>query len=110
MKEQDIQRKIIKFLESQGAYVIKTISTNRSGVPDIIACYKGKFIAIEVKTPKTKNNVSELQKSHIKKIQEANGIAIVAWSVEQVEVAINYISRINNITEFIKELKGNKGI
>jgi len=91
MKEQDIQKKIIKYLESKGAYVIKTISTNKAGVPDIIACYKGNFMAIEVKTPKTKNNVSELQKAHLRKIKEAGGLAIVAWDIKQVKELLNEI-------------------
>jgi len=33
--EQDIQRKIIKYLEAKGAYVVKVISASKSGVPDI---------------------------------------------------------------------------
>lgn len=77
MTEQDVQRKVLSVLKSFNAYCFKTINTNRAGVPDIIACYKGTFIAIEVKKYTTRNNVSALQKVNLKAIEEAGGIAIV---------------------------------
>ena len=84
MTEQQIQKSIIKYLESQGAYIVKVISASKAGVPDILCCYQGKFIGIEVKKPSTKNNVSKLQEYNLKKIRESGGIALVAWSLEQV--------------------------
>lgn len=89
MKEQLIQRKIIQYLESIDTYVVKVITSTKAGVPDILACYKGMFIAIEVKTPETQKNVSELQKYNLARIQELGGHTLVAWSVEQVEEFIN---------------------
>lgn len=92
MKEQDIQRKIIKYLESVGAYVVKVVASNKSGTPDILACYRGIFLAIEVKRPETKTNVSELQEYNIKKIKEAGGIAIVSWDLDAVKATIEDIN------------------
>lgn len=92
MKEQDIQRKIIKYLESVGAYVVKVVASNKSGTPDILACYRGIFLAIEVKRPETKTNVSELQEYNIKKIKEAGGVAIVSWDLDAVKATINDIN------------------
>lgn len=92
MKEQDIQRKIIKYLESVGAYVVKVVASNKSGTPDILACYSGIFLAIEVKRPETKTNVSELQEYNIKKIKEAGGIAIVSWDLDAVKAVIENIN------------------
>ena len=37
MTEQQLQSKKIKELKSQGYYVIKLISTNKNGIPDLIA-------------------------------------------------------------------------
>ena len=68
---------------------------NRSGIPDIIACYKGKFIGIEVKTEATQRNTSKLQEANLRMIAEADGIAIVAWEVSQVK---EIIERIDNDT------------
>lgn len=92
MKEQDIQRKIIKYLESVGAYVVKVVASNKSGTPDILACYRGIFLAIEVKRPETKTNVSELQEYNIKKIKEAGGVAIVSWDLDAVKATIEDIN------------------
>ena len=92
MKEQDIQRKIIKYLESVGAYVVKVVASNKSGTPDILACYRGIFLAIEVKRPETKTNVSELQEYNIKKIKEAGGIAIVSWDLDAVRAVVENIN------------------
>ena len=92
MKEQDIQRKIIKYLESVGAYVVKVVASNKSGTPDILSCYRGIFLAIEVKRPETKTNVSELQEYNIKKIKEAGGVAIVSWDLDAVKAVVENIN------------------
>lgn len=89
MSEQQIQKKIINYLESQGCYVVKVVSATRSGVPDILGCYEGVFFGIEVKTPKTASNVSKLQEYNLDKIREADGHSLVAWEVEQVEEFIS---------------------
>lgn len=93
MKEQTIQRKIIKYLEEQGAYVVKTISTNKKGTPDILACYKGRFIAVEVKAPGKEYNVSELQAYNLRKINESGGYAIATSSLTNV---VSLVKRIDN--------------
>ena len=91
MKEQYIQRKIIKWLEGEGHYVVKIVNATKAGVPDIVACVNGKFVGIEVKTPETKNNVSPLQAHNLSEIILSGGNSLVAWDLEQVK-------------EFIEEL------
>lgn len=83
MKESLIQKKIIAYLNSKGCYSIKTILTNRSGCPDVICCYKGLFLALEVKNEK--GRVSELQKYHIEEIKKAGGVASIVRSVSDVK-------------------------
>lgn len=51
-----------------------------SGIPDIIICLKGRFVAFEVKTKKGKLTV--LQAITLRQIQKAGGIAEVVRSVE----------------------------
>lgn len=53
-----------------------------AGIPDIIVCYRGRFIAFEVKTAAGK--VTVLQAVTIKRILKAGGIALVVRSVEEV--------------------------
>lgn len=83
MKESVIQNKIIKYLNAKGAYTVKTISTNRSGTPDVICCLEGKFIALEIKT--AKGRTSALQDVHIEQIKNSGGVAAIVRSVEDVK-------------------------
>ena len=57
-----------------------------AGIPDIIICYKGRFIALEVKRPGGKPTL--LQKITLNKIEKANGIAKIVTSLEQVKQII----------------------
>lgn len=80
--EQQIQSQIIKYLESINAYVIKVITSNHSGTPDICACIQGRWLSIECKRPGFKPD--PLQLHHLQLIHKAGGLATWATSVEQV--------------------------
>ena len=57
-----------------------------AGVPDIICCYKGRFIALEVKAPDGK--ATALQDATIRRIIGAGGIARIVRSLEEVKEII----------------------
>ena len=84
-KESSIQEDIIEYLRNVGAYVVKVHvgSYQSQGTPDILCCYKGRFIGFELKKPG--ESASELQKYRIEQIQRAEGLAYVADSVKQVK-------------------------
>lgn len=68
MKEQQIQAKKIKQLESDGYYVIKLINTNKNGIPDLIAIPKDSDVLfVEVKKPDGK--LSKLQEFRKKELE-----------------------------------------
>ena len=96
-KEQDYQRKITKYLESQGAYVVKVITASKKGVPDIIACYKGYFLGVEVKTPTTRKNTSQLQDYNLAQIKKAEGYSLVAVEVEDLFATLSYIDTMHQL-------------
>lgn len=50
---------------------------SKSGIPDIIACVNGHFVAIEVKAEN--GQASELQKRNIKLIESAKGNAYIVY-------------------------------
>lgn len=50
---------------------------SKAGIPDIIACVNGKFVAIEVKAPNGKP--SELQKRNVRLIRESWGIGYILY-------------------------------
>jgi Holliday junction resolvase len=85
MSEQQIQSSIAKYLEKEGHYVVKVMAASKAGVPDLLVCIKGSFVAIEVKRPETRANTSELQKWNLNKITECGGISMVACSVQDVK-------------------------
>lgn len=49
-----------------------------AGIPDILACYRGRFLGIEVKGGSS-YGLTDLQKYNLKKIREAGGIGICVY-------------------------------
>ncbi len=67
MREQQIQSKRIKELEEEGYYVIKLITTNKNGIPDLIAIPPNSDVLfVEVKQPT--GILTKLQKFRIKEL------------------------------------------
>lgn len=91
MREKNIENKIKSYLKSKGAYYVKYHGNQFSqvGVPDLLVCYKGNFIGIEVKNEIGKT--SPLQDVNILNIKKAGGLAFVARSVEDVQKVIDNI-------------------
>ncbi len=75
-----MKEKVVKVLKEMGAYYFYpfTGGYGRSGVPDIIGCYKGRFFGIECKAGK--NKTTALQDREISLIHNAEG---VAWVVNE---------------------------
>lgn len=86
--ESAFQTKVIDYLHSIGAYVIKihVSSYQLEGEPDIICCYKGGFYAFELKQG---SRLSELQKIKIQLIRESGGVAMEIRSIEQLKEVFN---------------------
>jgi Holliday junction resolvase len=87
--EQDIQKKIIKYLEMQDAFCFKVIAANKNGIPDIIACVDSVFYGIEVKKPG--GRVSKIQEIQLSRIEAAGGVKLVAYSVDDVRKLFNKV-------------------
>ena len=49
-----------------------------AGIPDVLSCYRGRFLGIEVKGGSS-YGLTELQKFNLKKIREAGGIGICVY-------------------------------
>jgi penicillin-binding protein-related factor A (putative recombinase) len=94
-KEKDLQKKIIDYIKSIGGYVekIHVTSYQSQGVPDIRCCYKGLFVAFELKKSQ-QDKPSQLQLYRIEQIRKAGGIAEIIWSLDQAKEVLNEISRV----------------
>lgn len=89
MKEKAIENKIKQYLKTvEDLYFFKEHGGlyGTAGVPDIICCYKGRFIALEVKAPDGK--ATALQDATIRRIIGAGGIARIVRSLEEVKSII----------------------
>jgi hypothetical protein len=61
------------------------------GTSDILACYKGRFLAIEAKWGK--NTTSVAQDVFLEDVARAGGIALVAYSWDYVSTVLDRIDR-----------------
>lgn len=90
MLERDIVAAIKRYLASLGSDVFYFKEHGgpygTSGVPDIICCYKGRFLGLEAKLPG--GRLTELQKRALDKINRAGGIARRVESVDDVRAVI----------------------
>lgn len=82
-----------KYLKSIGAWFFMPVSNGMGqvGIPDIICCYKGMFLAIETKAPGKRANTTPNQKRVIESIQAADGWAIVVDDVDQLKEFITTV-------------------
>lgn len=81
-----LRGRIIKRLrqERPGFWVVLHGSAmQKAGMPDILGCYKGRYVGLEVKTPDNKAGATQKQAYTLEEITRAGGIAGVISSVEQ---------------------------
>lgn len=96
MKESEIQKQILDYCRLMGCLVFKVnnggvyiksrdcyMKSPMKGVSDIIGLTnKGRFLAIEVKMPKKKPSIEQVD--FIERVKAKGGIGLVAWSLEDI--------------------------
>ncbi len=99
-READIVRDIRRLLDRLGCWHIKTLGGlgQRPGVPDILACCGGHFVAVEVKRPG--RGPTRTQELELWSIRKAGGIAVVAHSAEDVFRALAEAGVVRGGSEF----------
>ena len=75
--EGKVKKKVAKHLDDLGCYYFypATGGYGKSGVPDIVGCYKGKFFGIECKAGR--NTPTPLQQINLDDIEKQKGIALI---------------------------------
>ena len=95
MLEKDIIAAIRRYLATLGEDVFfwkeHGSPYGTSGVPDIICCYKGRFLGLEAKLPR--GRLTALQKRALEKVNRAGGIARRVESAEDVKAIIEQADR-----------------
>jgi hypothetical protein len=76
--EAKVKKQVRIILDSLNIYHFSPpgMGLGRSGIPDIIACYNGKFLAIECKAGK--NKPTPLQERELNRIMNAGGEIFIA--------------------------------
>lgn len=75
--EAKVKKKVVDAIKKNNAYYFfpATGGYGRSGVPDVVCCYRGHFIAIECKAGT--NKPTPLQEAEMAKILQAQGFVRV---------------------------------
>ncbi len=75
--EKSFENKVKRFLKDEGCWFFKVWGGGyqKSGIPDLIVCCNGFFLAVELKSEI--GRATELQKYQIEDIKKADGIAMI---------------------------------
>ena len=92
-----VKAKVVKLLKARGAYYFYPVTGGYggSGVPDIIACHRGRFIGIECKAGK--NKPTKLQERNLEQIKNTGGFALVINedNLSELETTLNYVETLH---------------
>lgn len=80
-----LRKEIADWLTAQGAWVtvVHQSGYGRKGIPDLLCCWRGRFLAIEVKCGKDKP--TPWQERELTAIANADGAAMVARNLDEVQ-------------------------
>jgi len=108
MREAAFSRMVQGWLRQQGAWVVKYHASayTPKGVPDLIACYQGEFIGIELKV---KSELSEWQLLQGEYITDAGGIWLCVTPSTYRTVLFNVLGRIRHDRELIDDAQLDMG-
>lgn len=76
--ESKVKKKVRALLDEYNIYHFMPPANGfgRAGIPDIIGCFSGRFIAVECKAGN--NTTTALQDRELQRIKDAGGVAFVA--------------------------------
>lgn len=84
--EKWVKTQVVKMLKEVGAYYFYPVASGYMtiGVPDIVACIKGRFVGIECKAGS--NKATPLQLKNLKDIVDNGGISVLVNEESLVEL------------------------
>ena len=93
--EAKVKKQVTDILKSFGAYYFTPVTGGfgRSGIPDIVACYRGRFIGIECKAGK--GVPTALQLKNLQDIKDQGGVSVVVKE-DNIHVVQEILDRFKN--------------
>ena len=83
-----LKERVLRELQQLGGWWVKVQQITISGTPDILGCYKGHFVALELKSEE--GVISRLQNYNLRKIESSGGYAASVlpstWEVVKHEI------------------------
>lgn len=97
--ESNLVKKVETYLKTtfrEEAWFLKTSgnAAQKSGIPDILVCVRGKFIGLELKREDGSGKPSEQQEIECRKISRAGGYSLISNNLNEIKDFINRI--VNN--------------
>lgn len=89
-----LQKHIVDRCEDRGAYVVKVHQAGygRRGVADLLLCFLGYFVALEVKAT---SKLRPAQKVELEKVRLAGGVRMVVNSIDTAMGVLDQIERLH---------------
>jgi hypothetical protein len=95
--EARLVKRIQHHLEQKGARPFKIMGQDEGyqeiGIPDLLVCFRGYFVGLEVKQPGEAKDVSPRQEYVLQSIKKAGGVAGVVTSIGDVDRLLAKIER-----------------
>lgn len=91
-RESTLVRRTKALLKERGAWAFKVPgSAKRRGIPDLIACYRGIFVALEAKRPG--KDATRRQRYELKLISRSGGKTAVVHTLQEVIDVLDEVDR-----------------
>lgn len=100
--ESEIQAQILKWLREHGIFCFKVAMASPNGIPDVICCFDGKFIALEIKR-NDRSRVAPLQWKRKEQIEDAGGESYIVWTLDMVKEIFESHELCGHIVEKTKD-------
>lgn len=89
--EAAVKAAVKKLLKERGIWHFMPVSNGmgQMGIPDVICCNQGRFLAVECKAPGKRGNTTPLQDHQLRQIHKSGGSAIVVDDVRQLQEVLD---------------------
>ena len=96
--EGKVKQRVVYVLTTHGAYYFfpSMYGYGRAGIPDIIVCHRGRFVAIECKAGK--GTTTKLQDRELDRIRKAGGAALVV-NENNIDLVVSVLKEIEDVAE-----------
>lgn len=97
--EEEVREEILAYLNKNRIFHFRIETPSLSNYPDLILCYRGQFVAVELK--RTETTTARLgQLKILEEVRKSEGFGAVVGSLEQL---VNLLDKITKYVDTIEE-------